>query len=223
MRIVTLILCIISITIVNAVALAETMGEGEVVSSRNCVDASKLEPAMRGKFVEVVAKLFEATPCKLGEPRIVVTGVSESDQCKRAKALLLTDTKHAAPMLLDNCSKDEVNSSARTGLRLLENDGRLEEAIFLAERFGLTDEVRRLRSLNIGYLRIVTKPYAYFWIDGHGPGDTPIRRTEVQAGKHTVELKNDRLNCTPVTRHVDVERGKESFIKAELDCTNAKN
>lgn len=216
----TCVFCILSAVIVYGNALAVPVIEAPVVSPRYCVDASKLEPALRNKFVEAVAKLFEATPCRLGEPRIVVTSVCETDLCQQAKARLTADTKTAVQVLLNNCPKEEADIAAILAMQQLENEGRMEEAIFLAERLGFTDEASRLRIANIGYLRVVTKPYARFSIDGLGQIESPTvgRGVQVQAGHHTVEFTNEGLRCKPLTLHVRVERGKESFLKAVLDC-----
>lgn len=221
----TCILCAISMVVVNGNALAETMGEPPITSSKYCVDASKVEPALQEEFVEAVAKLFEATPCKLGEPRIVVTIVRETDLCQQAKARLTTDTKTAVQVLLNNCPKEEADRAAILAMRQLENEGRMEDAILLAERFGLTDEAFRLRTANIGYLRVVTKPDARFSIDGVGKIESPTLRrgVEVQAGHHALEFANKDNACQPLTLHVLVERGKTASVKAVLDCPETRD
>ena len=67
-----------------------------------------------------------------------------------------------------------------------------------------------------GSISVRATPWASVVLDGRALGTTPIRRTAVSSGSHTI-----RLECPPLGRHVDatfrVEGGRATSLVADLD------
>lgn len=217
--IVMVIGCLFSVSAASPLQAVEAPGVADTDQASHmgsCVDAQKLVSDVREyrQFIDTVQPVFAGQRCT--NPRVVVGEVRSANL---AYEVTVSIDGQAVARFADPVREKMVSRAAQWTAE--EMRGRLiaEQATARAHDTPTSRVEMPTRTLaGTGYLRVNAQPWANVWIDGRDTGlTTPIQKMALDAGQHTVTLKNLRFRCEGSYEVVIVPDQTLALVK-RLDC-----